>query len=55
MTRRKLKFSYLGELVVDESVDEGRLADLAVADEDDVAVVASLRQPVPDAAHPGLD
>ena len=43
--------SYLGELCVAEPVDELRLSDLGVADEDDLALVASLAQPVPDTAH----
>ena len=45
--------SYLIELVVDESVDQGWLADPAVSDEDDVAVVSGLGQPVPDTPHHG--
>lgn len=47
--------SYLRELGVDESADEGGLSDAAVPDEDDVAVVAHLGQPLPDAAHLGGD
>ena len=45
--------SYLIELVVDESVDQGWLADPAVSDEDDVAVVSGLGQTVPDTPHHG--
>ena len=45
--------SYLIELVVDESVDQGWLADPAVSDEDDIAVVSWLGQTVPDTPHHG--
>lgn len=45
------KRAYLIELVVDEPVDQGWLADPAVADKDDVAVVPGLRQTVADTAH----
>jgi hypothetical protein len=48
---RKFPATDLAEFVVDEPVDERRLADPGVADEDDVAVVPGLRQPMPDAAH----
>ncbi len=42
---------YLRKFVVDESVDEGRLADLGVADEDDVAVVASFGEAMTNTTH----
>lgn len=43
--------SYLGELCVEESVDEGGFSDATVAHEDHVAVVAGLGQSLADAAH----